>query len=62
LADHLPLGTGLIAFRTQEELVEAIDDLDTRYADHCRRARALAQEYFSAEKVLGTMLAEARVV
>jgi len=62
LADHLPLGTGLIAFRTQEELVEAIDDLDARYADHCRRARTLAEEYFSAEKVLGTMLAEASIV
>lgn len=62
LADHLPLGTGLIAFRTLEELVAAIHDLETRYTDHCRGARKLAEEYFSAEKVLGTMLAEANVV
>ena len=61
LADHLPLGTGLIAFRTLEELVESIHDLDTRYPDHCRGARKLAEEYFSAEKVLGTMLVEANI-
>src|SRR5712692_3911927 len=61
LAGHLPLGTGLVAFRTLEELVEAIHDLDARYTEHCNRARKLAEEYFSAEKVLGTMLAEANV-
>ena len=61
LADHLPLGTGLIAFRTLEELVEAIHDLDARYTEHCNRARKLAEECFSAEKVLGTMLVEANL-
>jgi hypothetical protein len=61
LAEHLPLGTGLIAFRTMEELVEAVHDLDARYSDHCSGAWKLAKEYFSAEKVLGTMLVEAQI-
>jgi hypothetical protein len=61
LADHLPLGTGLIPFRTMEELVEAVRDLDARYTDHCRGARKLAEDYFSAEKVLSSMLMTAHI-
>jgi hypothetical protein len=61
LAEHLPLGTGLIPFRTLEELVEAVHDLDARYSDHCDGARKLAKEYLSAEKVLSVMLAEAHI-
>lgn len=59
LATHLPLGTGLIPFRTEEELIAAIDDLDARYDEHCRQARRLAEEYFCAEKVLRKLLAQA---
>jgi hypothetical protein len=61
LAEHLPLGTGLVPFRTMEELVEAVHDLDARYPEHCAGARKLAQDYFSAEKVLSTMLTEAQI-
>jgi hypothetical protein len=61
LADHLPLGTGLIPFHTLNELVEAVHDLEARYSDHCFAARKIAEDYFSAEKVLTTMLAEAHI-
>ena len=59
LANHLPLGTGLIPFRTEEDLIAAIDDLDARYDEHCVEARRLAEEYFCAEKVLNKVLAQA---
>ena len=59
LANHLPLGTGLIPFRTEEELITAIGDLDARYDKHCLEARRLAEEYFCAEKVLSKLLAQA---
>ena len=59
LANHLPLGTGLIPFRTEDELVAAVEDLDARYDEHCRAARTLAEEFFRAETVLGKLLAEA---
>jgi len=59
LANHLPLGTGLIPFRTEEELIAAIDDLDARYDEHCLEARRLAEEYFCAEKVLSKLLTQA---
>jgi hypothetical protein len=59
LANHLPLGTGLIPFTTEEDLIAAINDLDARYEEHCRAARRLAEEYFCAEKVLAKLLAQA---
>lgn len=59
LARHLPLGTGLIPFNTEEELIAAIDDLDSRYEEHCFAARRLAEEHFCAEKVLRKLLAQA---
>jgi hypothetical protein len=61
LANHLPLGTGLIPFSTEEELTAAIDDLDARYDEHCLAARRLAEEYFCAEKVLSKLLAQADI-
>jgi hypothetical protein len=59
LANHLPLGRGLIPFRTEDQLVSAIDDLDGRYDEHCLEARRLAEEYFCAEKVLSELLVKA---
>jgi hypothetical protein len=58
LANHLPSGTGLIPFSTEDELIAAIDDLDARYDEHCLAARRLADEYFCAEKVLRKLLLE----
>jgi hypothetical protein len=58
LANHLPVGTGLIPFRTEKELIAAVDDLDARYEEHCLEARKLAEEYFCAEKVLRKLLAQ----
>jgi hypothetical protein len=60
--NHLPLGTGLIPFTTEEELIAAIDDLDARYDEHCLAARGLAEEYFCAEKVVSKLLAQADLV
>ena len=61
LAEHLPLGTGLIPFRTLGVVRAVAHDLDARYSDHCDGARKLAKEYLSAEKVLSIMLAEAHI-
>lgn len=52
----LPCGAGLLPFRTGEDaarqLLRALGDYDA----HCRAARALIEEEFAAEKVLGRML------
>jgi hypothetical protein len=52
----LPTGDGLLAFRTVEEAVGAIDTVEADYPTHRRRARDIAEEYFRAERVLDRLL------
>lgn len=52
----LPTGEGLFAFRTLEDILEAFDVIDADYERQSRAARAIAQEYFAAEKVLSKLL------
>jgi hypothetical protein len=49
---NLPTGEGLVAFRTLEEAVAGADQIAGEYAAHAEAARALAEKYFSAERVL----------
>ncbi|MEO5904835.1 MAG: glycosyltransferase [Gemmatimonadaceae bacterium] len=53
-----PTGAGLFAFSTMDELVSAVEAINSDYARHSRAARDLAREYFSYEVVLGRMLFE----
>jgi hypothetical protein len=55
----LPTGEGLFAFRTMEDILAAFEAISTNYDRHSRAARALAEEYFGAETVVGKMMAEA---
>jgi hypothetical protein len=57
-ARHLPVGEGLIAFRTLDEAVEGTDRIVRDYEQHCRAARAIAEEYFDSDRVLGRFLDE----
>ncbi|MBS1886491.1 MAG: glycosyltransferase [Actinobacteria bacterium] len=52
----LPTGTGLLAFATPEEAVEAVARVDADYGRHAAEARRIAREHFSHEVVLGEML------
>jgi hypothetical protein len=55
-----PVGEGLLAFKTMEEAVAAIQEIDAHYARHARAARELAGEYFDASKVLTRLIDEAQ--
>jgi hypothetical protein len=48
----LPIGRGLFSFQSMEDILAAIDAIQSDYARHCRAAREIAEEYFAAEKVL----------
>jgi hypothetical protein len=48
----LPSGEGLFAFTTIEEILTALDRINSDEARHRRAARAIAEEYFKAETVL----------
>lgn len=55
----LPTGRGLFAFRNQQDVLAAVDAIESDYAGHCRAALEIAREYFAAERVIGDMLARA---
>ena len=55
----LPSGAGVLAFRTPEEAAAGVEEVGSRYEFHCRAARAVAEEYFDARKVLASLLERA---
>jgi hypothetical protein len=55
----LPVGEGLLAFRTTAEAVAAIQEIEANYARHAKAARELAAEYFDAANVLTQLIDEA---
>ncbi len=56
---HLPVGEGLVAFRTLDEAVEGARAIAADYASHARAARRIAEEEFDSDKVLLRVLADA---
>jgi hypothetical protein len=55
----IPSGKGLFGFKTMEDVLRAVDNIETDYEGNCRAARELAQEYFAAEKVVGSLMERA---
>jgi hypothetical protein len=52
----LPTGEGLFPFNTMDEIVAAFEAIQSDYPKHCHAARAIAEEYFRAETVLGKLM------
>jgi hypothetical protein len=55
----LPTGRGLFGFRTLDDVLAAIDAIESDYVGHCQAALEIAREYFAAEKVIASLLARA---
>jgi hypothetical protein len=51
----LPTGEGLFGFNTQEDILDALEAINSDYERHTRAARAIAEEYFRAETVVGKL-------
>ena len=54
-----PDGKGLLTFRTREEAVAGLNAISGDYLAHCRAARQLAERFFDATRILGTILSHA---
>lgn len=54
----LPTGEGLFAFETPDQALAAIEAINADYARHSRAARAVAEEYFRAQRVAAKLLAD----
>jgi hypothetical protein len=52
----LPTGEGLFGFSTMDEILGAVDKINSNYERHCQAAYEIAQEYFSYEVVLNRLL------
>lgn len=55
-SNTLPTGRGLFAFSTMDEIMAAVDAINSDYKGHCRAARELASEYFHYDVVLRRLL------
>jgi hypothetical protein len=55
-SDWLPTGAGVMAFASPDEALEGVAEINRRYRWHCGAARAVAEEYFDARKVLSRLI------
>jgi len=52
----LPTGRGVLKFSNLEEARAAIETVNSAYPAHCRAAIEIAEAYFAADRVLGSLL------
>jgi hypothetical protein len=55
----LPTGKGLFAFSKMDDILRAIDEIESDYEGNCKAAREIANQYFEADKVVGALLEKA---
>jgi len=55
----IPSGKGLFGFRTMDDILAAVDAIESDYAGNCRAAAEIADQYFGAEKVVGNLMQRA---
>ena len=53
---YLPVGDGLLSFRTEDDALAAIGELQRDYSRHSTAARAVAEEHFDSDRVLSRLL------
>jgi hypothetical protein len=54
--DHYPTGAGLVTFRTMEEAIQKVAEIDANYDFHSRSAREFAESYLDSQRTLTDML------
>lgn len=57
-SQHLPNGDGLLAFTDMRSATEALNQVVSAPSAHARAARAIADEYFGSDRILGEMLSQ----
>jgi len=55
----IPSGKGLFGFKTSDDILMAVDAIESDYEGNCRAAGEIAAEYFGAEKVIGSLMQRA---
>ncbi len=57
----IPVGSGLLAFRTLDDAIAGAEAIASDYESHCRAARSLAEQHFNSDKVISQFLDEVGV-
>jgi hypothetical protein len=57
--DHVSTGRGLFAFRTMDDILAAIDAIESDYPGHCGAAREVAESHFGSDVVLRSLMSRA---
>jgi hypothetical protein len=52
-------GRGLFAFTTMDDILAAVDAIESDYEGHCRAARDIAESHFAAERVVESLMSRA---
>ena len=52
-------GKGLFGFKTMDDILKAVDTIESDYAGNARAAREIAAEFFATEKVVGSLMERA---
>jgi hypothetical protein len=55
----LPVGEGILSFRTLDEAIWGVEEVERDYARHSGKAREIAGEYFDASRVLSELIQRA---
>ena len=58
----LPTGEGLFGFETMDDILRAVDAIESNYDRAAGAARAIANEYFAADRVIGSLMQRAGLV
>lgn len=58
-SEFLPTGRGLFGFTNEDEAIAALDAIESDYETHRSAAEEIADEYFSAERVVGDLTTRA---
>lgn len=58
-AGILPVGEGILPFKTLQDSVAAIREVENNYTKHSKAARDIAEEYFDSNKVLTSLIEKA---
>jgi hypothetical protein len=57
----IPCGTGLFGFHTMDDILAAVDTIESDYEKACRAAREIAVEHFECERVCRKFMDDIRV-
>jgi hypothetical protein len=55
----LPVGQGLLSFRTLEEAADGLQEVEHNYCRHSKAATAIGETYFDSDKVLNRIIDQA---